>query len=244
VLRAAVGKIANSRLPLDDELAVLDAILEPTEMHVNGFGVFLFDSSIEDAAGDTVVSCDETGRLGPSHFMESLPEGDSSLGIDECRAGRQRDDIAHDASEDMEGSIERRCEAMECVGVGAEPKETSGSGASLGLREVGGICVIVEDHVAGKEFYDSIGMGGCIVKQVNAGMGGGFSGAGLLQSNGAKGHGHGVVDSTGIAEEDTHNLSDPGGCGGVQRGRGVESGHLNLGSTLGKHMFVGAVRGG
>jgi len=171
--------------------------------------------------------------------MNAEPAAKAGLGF-----GSQRDDIAHDASEDMEGSIERRCEAMECVGVGAEPKETSGSGASLGLREVGGICVIVEDHVAGKEFYDSIGMGGCIVKQVNAGMGGGFSGAGLLQSNGAKGHGHGVVDSTGIAEEDTHNLSDPGGCGGVQRGRGVESGHLNLGSTLGKHMFVGAVRGG
>ena len=87
VLRVVVGKIANAGLPLDDELAVLDAILEPIETHVNCLGAFLFDSSIEDAAGDTVVSCDESGRLGPSHFMESLPEGDSGLGIDECRAG-------------------------------------------------------------------------------------------------------------------------------------------------------------
>jgi len=184
VLRVVVGKIANAGLPLDDELAVLDAILEPIETHVNCFGAFLLHSSIEDATGDTVVSCDESGRLGPSHFMESLPEGDSGLGIDECRAGLGfgggRDDIAHDASEDMEGSIERCGEAMEFVGMGAEPKETSGSGASIGLREVGGIGVIVEDHVAGNEFDDAIGMGGCIVEQVNAGMGGGFSGAGLL----------------------------------------------------------------
>jgi len=91
---------------LDDELAILDVILEPIETHVNGFGVFMFDSSIEDAVGNTVISCDDSGRLGPSHFMESLPEWDSSLGIDESRAGLgfggQREDVAHDASENME----------------------------------------------------------------------------------------------------------------------------------------------
>jgi len=79
-----VRKIANARLPLDDELAVFDVILDPTETHVNGFGLFLFNSSIEDAVGGTVVSCDDSGRLGPSHFMESLPEWDSGLSIDEC----------------------------------------------------------------------------------------------------------------------------------------------------------------
>jgi len=109
VLQTAVRKIANARLPLDDELAILDAILEPMEMHDNGFGAFLFNSSIEDAAGNTVVSCDDSGRLGPSHFTESLPEWGSSLGIDECRAslgfGGRREDVAHDASEDMEGPI-------------------------------------------------------------------------------------------------------------------------------------------
>jgi len=125
--------------------------------------------------------------------------------------------------------------------VGAKAKETSGLGASIGLREIGGICVVVEDHVTGKEFDDSFGMGGCIVEQVNAGMGGGFSGAGLLQSNGAVGHKHCVVDGMGIIEEDAHNLSDPGGCSGVQSRRGVKSGHLNLGSILGRHMFVWAV---
>jgi len=111
-----------------------------------------------------------------------------------------------------------RGEAMEFVGMGAKPKETSGSGASIGLREIGGIGVIVEDHVTGKEFDDSFRMGGCIVEQVNAGMGGGFSGAGLLRSNGAESHKHCVVDGTGIVEEDAHNLSDPSGGCGVQRG--------------------------
>jgi len=60
----------------------------------------------------------------------------------------------------------------------------------------------------------------------------------------AEGHEHGVVDGTGIVEEHAHNLLDPSGGGGVQRRRGVKSGHLNLGSMLGRHMLVGAVRGG
>jgi len=41
--------------------------------------------------------------------MESLSEWDSGLGIDECRAGLsfsgQREDIAYDVGEDMEGPI-------------------------------------------------------------------------------------------------------------------------------------------
>jgi len=121
--------------------------------------------------------------------MESLPEWDSGLGIDECRAGLsfggRREDVAHDASEDTEGPIEWGGEVTEFVGMGAEPKETSGLGASIGLRETGGISVVVEDHVTCKEFDDAFGMSGCIVEQVNAGMGGGFSGAGLLRHNGA-----------------------------------------------------------
>jgi len=54
--------------------------------------------------------------------------------------------------------------------------------------------VVVEDYVTCTEFDDALGMSGCIVEQVNAGMGGGFSGAGLLRRNGAEGHGHGVVE--------------------------------------------------
>ena len=126
----------------------------------------------------------------------------------------------------------------------AKPKETNGSGASIGFREVKGISVIVEDHVTRKEFDDAVGMSGCIVEQVNAGMGGGFSGAGLLQSTGAKGHEHGVVDGADIVEEHTHNFSDASGGGRIQRRRGVNTCHLNFGSMLGRHMFVGAVRGG
>jgi len=103
--------------------------------------------------------------------------------------------------------------------------------------------VILEDHVACKAFDDAFGMGGRIVEQVNAWIGGGFRGANLLRSNGAKGHEHGVVNGTGIVEEHAHNLSDPSGDGHVQRRRGVKSGHLNLGSMLGRHVFVGLSEG-
>ena len=46
--------------------------------------------------------------------------------------------------------------------------------------------MIVEDHVACKVFDDAFGMGGRIVEQVYAGMGGGFSSTGLLRRNGAR----------------------------------------------------------
>jgi len=63
VLQAIVRKIAKARFPLNDKLTVLDVILESIETHVNGFGAFLFNSSIEDAVGNTVVSCDDSSRL-------------------------------------------------------------------------------------------------------------------------------------------------------------------------------------
>jgi len=80
----------KASFPLNDKLAVLDAILEPTEKHVTGFGAFLFCSSIEDAAGDTVVSGDDSDRLEPSHFMDSGQEWDSLgciflQGVPSCR---------------------------------------------------------------------------------------------------------------------------------------------------------------
>jgi hypothetical protein len=38
------------------ELALADAVANPVEAHVNGFGSFLFDSVIGDAKGCTVIS--------------------------------------------------------------------------------------------------------------------------------------------------------------------------------------------
>ena len=248
MLRVVVGEVATARLPLDDELAVLDAILEPVETHVDGLGALLFDSVVEDASGDAVVSCDDSGRLGPTHLVESGPKGNGALGIEEGRAsfsfGGRGEDVAHDASEHMEGTVERGAEAIELVRMVAEEEETRGAGAGLGLGKVGSVSVVVEDHVTGEVLDDGIRMGGCVVEQVHDSVGGGLGGAGLLGGNGAQGDQHGVVDGPGIVEENSHDLSDPSGGVGIEEGRGVDGGQLDLGSVLGDHMLVGAVRRG
>ena len=71
VLGSVVGKVARTGFPFDEELAFADAVLEPVETHVDGFGAALFDGLVEDAPRDTVVGGHRSGRLGPTH----LPEG-------------------------------------------------------------------------------------------------------------------------------------------------------------------------
>ena len=46
------------------ELALADAVANPVEAHVNGFGSFLFDHVIGDAKGCTVISDNCCRRLG------------------------------------------------------------------------------------------------------------------------------------------------------------------------------------
>lgn len=137
MLGIVVREIASSRFPLNDKLAILDAVLEPIETHVYGFGALLFDSVIEDAPGHAVVGGDDSGGLGPSHFAESDSEWNSSLGIEEGGAGLGlscgTEDIAHDACENMEGPIEGWGEAFEVVGMGTEKEKARGAGAGLGL---------------------------------------------------------------------------------------------------------------
>ena len=69
---------------------------------------------------------------------------------------------------------------MELGRMGAKVGEAGGFGAGLGSRVVGSISVVVEAHVAGKVFDDCIRVGGGIVEEVNAGVGGGDGGGSLL----------------------------------------------------------------
>ena len=154
-------------------------------------------------------------------------------------------DVAQDVADNVDGSIERWVGGCGVSGrLGTEEEETSSTSAGFGFGEVGCIAVNVEAHVTGMVTNGGIRVRGSVVEQVDCGFGGGFGALGLSGGEAAKGDKHGVVNGTGIVEENAHNLADPGGCGGVQRGRGVRSGHLDFGSILGKHMFVGAIGGG
>jgi len=51
-----IHPIAVTKTPKNMKLALVDAIMDPIKMHVNGFGAFLFDGVIGNATGHAVVS--------------------------------------------------------------------------------------------------------------------------------------------------------------------------------------------
>jgi hypothetical protein len=66
-----ISSVQNSSFPIDMELALADAVANPVEAHVNGFGSFLFDRVIGDAKGGTVVSYNWSRRLGIAKFLKA-----------------------------------------------------------------------------------------------------------------------------------------------------------------------------
>jgi len=64
------------------------------------------------------------------------------------------------------------------------------------------------NYVAGVVVNDHIGMGGTVIEEVLEGLHGGLGAVGLLGGQGAEGHKHGWVHSTGIVEEDTNDFLD------------------------------------
>ena len=71
MLGKVVGKVIGPTAPMDDVLALGNAVLDPVETHVHDAGAALLDSVIDDASGAGVVSLDWSGRLGVAHFCES-----------------------------------------------------------------------------------------------------------------------------------------------------------------------------
>ena len=110
MLGVRVCKVEGSRSPVNEELALPGAILQPVKTHVNGLGPFLLDGSIGKTHGSCVVNLNGRGGLWVSHLSKSGAEGNSFLGIDvggpdfsfSCRAH----DVAHDLGDAVDGSIE------------------------------------------------------------------------------------------------------------------------------------------
>ena len=63
------------------ELALGNAVLEPVEAHVNGFGLILFDGVVEDTIGRAVVGSDRGRGLFVSQFNEGDSMWDCCTGI-------------------------------------------------------------------------------------------------------------------------------------------------------------------
>ena len=75
-----VSKVASARCPVNVELALFDAVSDPIEAHVHGFGADLFHFVVDDAKSGGVVGLGWGWRLGMSHFSKGCAKrGTASL---------------------------------------------------------------------------------------------------------------------------------------------------------------------
>jgi hypothetical protein len=63
VFRKIIGPVGGTTTPVDVKLTLADAITDPIETHIDGFGAFLFYRVVGDAGGCSVVSDEDRGRL-------------------------------------------------------------------------------------------------------------------------------------------------------------------------------------
>ncbi len=83
----------------------------------------------------------------------------------------------------MDGAVGWRIDGRRfgwVTGVGAEVMVAADSAASFRHREIGGVAIDVEDHVAGVITERGVGMGGAVVEYLDDGFGGVVGAFGLF----------------------------------------------------------------
>ena len=149
-------QISFSRGTIDLELALGNAVAEPVEAHVDGFGLVLIDGVVEDTIGGAVFGSDRGRGLFVSQFNEGDLVWDCCTGIEvayiDFRFSSEGEDILHDDGNSAEGGVEEFT-----IFVAKEEEASCSASGSVG-NKVGGITVNVEDHVAGAIEFSRIGL--------------------------------------------------------------------------------------
>jgi hypothetical protein len=79
MLGEVVGLIGFARLPVDDELTLVNPVTDPVETHVHGFGSALFYRVVGYAFIAFVVGLNVCGRLWMTEFCEGDAEASDIL---------------------------------------------------------------------------------------------------------------------------------------------------------------------
>jgi hypothetical protein len=81
-----ISLVENALFPADNKLALANAISNPTETHVDGFGSLLFDTVVGNARSSAVVCLDWGRWLGVAEFFKARTQGARFLSIVELRS--------------------------------------------------------------------------------------------------------------------------------------------------------------
>ena len=80
-LGVVIGEIAEARVPVDEEMALLGAVSDPKVAHVHSFGTLLLDSVVDDAGSSSVVGAHGCAWLRVAKFFESGANGFCFLAV-------------------------------------------------------------------------------------------------------------------------------------------------------------------
>ena len=86
MLGEVVGKVFAAFAPVDDELSLADAVLDPEVAHVHCFGALVLDCIVGNAYGAAVVDLEWRWWLRMAKSNEDLSEDDCVFGIVEGTA--------------------------------------------------------------------------------------------------------------------------------------------------------------
>ena len=76
-----VGAVSRSAPPIDMVLFLPNAVANPIEAHIHGFGSLLFDGFVGDTTGGAVVGNHRSRRLWVAQFVESDAEGGAFFAV-------------------------------------------------------------------------------------------------------------------------------------------------------------------
>ena len=106
VLREVIAHVDLARAPINVELTLLDAVADPVEAHIHGFGSTLLDVVVADSGGARIVNLDRGGWLGPAQFLEGRADGAGVLGIVVDGADFSLCGGSHDISQDVADNVD------------------------------------------------------------------------------------------------------------------------------------------
>jgi hypothetical protein len=75
------GGVSRSAPPIDMVLFLLNAVANPIEAHIHGFGSLLFDGFVGDTTGGAVAGNHRSRRLWVAQFVESDAEGGAFFAV-------------------------------------------------------------------------------------------------------------------------------------------------------------------